>query len=41
MQIAEFVLMTNMWFKLLQAINDVSILLQKSDITLDEETLLI
>ena len=40
MQTFEFVLMTTIWFKLLQAINDVSILLQKSNITLDEETLL-
>ena len=41
MQAFEFVLMTTIWFKLLQVINDVSILLQKSNITLDEETLLI
>ena len=41
MQTFEFVLMTTIWFELLQAINDVSILLQKSNITLDEETLLI
>ena len=37
----EFVLMATIWFKLLQGINDVNVLLQKSNITLDEETLLI
>ena len=37
----EFVLMATIWFKLLQNINDVNVLLQKSNITLDEETLLI
>ena len=41
MQTFEFVLMTTIWLELLQAINDVSILLQKSNITLDKETLLI
>ena len=41
MKTFKFVLMTTISFKLLQAINDVSILLQKSNITLDEETLLI
>ena len=33
--------MATIWFKLLQAINDVRILLQKLNITLDEEFLLI
>ena len=41
MQTFEFVLMTTIWLELLQAINDVSILLQKLNITLDKETLLI
>ena len=41
MQIFEFLLMTTIWLVLLQAINDVSILLQKSNISLDKETLLI
>ena len=41
MQTFKFVLMTTIWLELLQAINDVSILLQKSNIPLDKETLLI
>ncbi|MCY3927482.1 MAG: DUF4371 domain-containing protein [Acidobacteria bacterium] len=41
MKTFEFVLMATIWFKLLQNINDVNVLLQKSNITLDEETVLI
>ena len=37
----EFVLLATFWFKVLQAINDVSLLLQDSNITIDEELHLI
>ena len=41
LQSLEFVLLINFWFKVLQTINDVSVLLQASKITIDEELHLI
>ena len=41
LQSLEFVLLITIWFKLLQTINDVSVLLQGSKITIDEELRLI
>ena len=37
----EYTLLVSFWFKVLQAINDVSLLLQSSEITIDEELQLI
>ena len=41
LQSFQYVLLATFWFKSLQAINDVSLLLQSSEITLDEELRLI
>ena len=41
LQSLEFVLLITFWFKVLQTINDVSVLLQASKITIDEELRLI
>ena len=41
LQSLEFVLLITIWFKVLQTINDVSVLLQGSKITIDEELRLI
>ena len=41
MHSCEFVLSTTFWVKTLQAINDVSVLLQGAQVTLDEEVRLI
>ena len=41
LQSLEFVLLITFWFKVLQTINDVNVLLQASKITIDEESRLI
>ena len=41
LQSLEFVLLITIWFKVLQTINDVSVLVQGSTITIDEELRLI
>ena len=41
LQSLEFVLLITFWFKILHTINDVSVLLQGSKITIDEELRLI